>query len=129
MSEILAGRAIVSATDRLTLTVFLAVLLHALLILGIGFEFENRNRVRKSLEIALVDEPTRAAPEKADFLAQANQIGSGAAHKAAIPQSAKLASAGEPEPEPRPRVQVRVPKKKRAPMITRKEAPVKMESA
>ncbi|MGH8552812.1 MAG: TonB family protein, partial [Methylococcales bacterium] len=55
-------------------------------------------------------------------------IGSGAAHKAAIPQSAKLASAGEPEPEPRPRVQVRVPKKKRAPVITRKETPIKMES-
>ncbi|MGH8559692.1 MAG: energy transducer TonB [Methylococcales bacterium] len=131
MNEILAARQIVSATDRLMVTVFLAVLIHALIILGVRFEFEKQERIQKSLEIALVDEPTptRASPEEADFLARANRIGSGAGQKVAEPRRPKVPSSGVLETEPKPRAKVSVAKKKAAPVLTRETAASKMGSA
>lgn len=128
MNEILARGAEISATDRLMVTVFLAILIHALLILGIRFELEKPERIEKSLEIALVDNPTRSAPEKADFLAKANQIGSGTEDKAAQPQKARKPAAGLPQPRMRVTPQKRVAKKKASPVMTRKTSEITVET-
>ncbi len=72
-----------SPTDRLMITLFLAVIVHALVILGVGFEFPKPPRINKSLDITLIVSPTKHVPKEADFLAQDNQLGSGKSeHKA-----------------------------------------------
>ncbi|MCI0654879.1 MAG: TonB family protein [Methylococcaceae bacterium] len=127
MNEILAAKPIVSATDRLLVTVFLAVLVHALVIIGIHFEFEKQERIQKSLEIALVDEPTRAAPEGPDFLARENQMGRGAKQKVAKSQSPEVPSAGRSATEPQARVSVS--NKKVSRVLPRETAESKMDLA
>lgn len=69
----------VTAYDRLGLTLFFAVVLHALLILGVRFDLITLplNNPFPSMEITLVDQRTPDAPEQADFLAQAQQQGGG----------------------------------------------------
>lgn len=120
----------VSATDRLMVTVFLAILFHALLILGIRFENKTPEKIQKSLEIALVDDPTRAAPEEADYLAQENQIGSGSEKEISKPEEKKVPSAGEPQPVPQPAVaQQKVTKRKTPEVMTQEKAEETIVSA
>jgi protein TonB len=69
----------ITASDRLGLTLFLALAFHALVILGISF---SSNEVRhediiSTLDITLVQHESDKKPDKADYLAQANQKGGG----------------------------------------------------
>jgi len=59
------------------MTLFFASALHLVVIFGISFDLPKPKKASKSLEITLVNSPTEKAPEKADFLAQQNQTGSG----------------------------------------------------
>ncbi|MCB1857743.1 MAG: energy transducer TonB [Gammaproteobacteria bacterium] len=74
-----AGR--ISPFDRLGLALFVAVVAHAMLILGIGFTYsppEKETTTEHPLEIMVVRNPTRPeAPKDADFLSQVNQQGGG----------------------------------------------------
>ncbi|WP_221793804.1 energy transducer TonB [Oceanobacter mangrovi] len=72
----------VSSSDRLTFTLFLAVLLHALIILGISFSAEDKSHIASTLEVTLASYKSDKAPDKADFLAQENQQGSGTEEEA-----------------------------------------------
>lgn len=63
--------------DRLGFTLLLALALHAALILGISFTREPRAQGATKLEITLAQYRSDQAPERADFLAQHNQEGSG----------------------------------------------------
>jgi len=76
--------ATVSTGDKLGLTFFMAGIVHALFILGISFEVDKPRSMAKTLEIVLVQTPDTTRPEKADFLAQDNQVGSGEAEKKAV---------------------------------------------
>lgn len=69
----------VTAYDRLGLTLFFAVVMHALLILGVRFDLITLplKNPFPSMEITLVDQRTPDAPAHADFLAQAQQQGGG----------------------------------------------------
>jgi protein TonB len=69
----------VSASDRLGLTLFFAVALHALIILGISFDMERLlpKEIPISLEITLVHSSDSNQPDDADYLAQASQKGGG----------------------------------------------------
>ncbi|MCW8841629.1 MAG: energy transducer TonB, partial [Gammaproteobacteria bacterium] len=79
----------VSASDRLGLTLFLAVAVHALLILGISFDFEQLvpREIPISLEITLVHSSDREKPDDADYLAQASQKGGGNVEEKLRPSS------------------------------------------
>ncbi len=68
----------VSSGDRLGLTVFFAIIAHVVIILGVGFSPDDRSRInRNTMEIILVPTRSKAPPEEADYLAQANQEGGG----------------------------------------------------
>lgn len=84
-----------SPADRLGLALLLAASLHALAILGIGFEGEKRRQDRSppALDVILVHSRSEA-PEKADYLAQENQRGGGDVRERVRPSS--------PFPNPRP---------------------------
>ncbi len=67
----------VTPIDRLGFTLFMAVALHAVVILGSNFVTEKPKPLSQTLEITLAQYKSEKAPEKADFLAQQNQQGSG----------------------------------------------------
>lgn len=72
------ARAPVTPEDRLSFTLFLALALHALLIFGVGFAHQQSAKANSSsLEVTLAYHPSDKAPDKADFIAQSNQQGSG----------------------------------------------------
>ena len=81
----------VSATDRFGLTLFVAVVLHAMIILGVGFNFESPEREPspdRTLEIMVVRSPSESKkPEQADYLAQVNQQGGGMEREKVKPTS------------------------------------------
>ncbi|OMH39563.1 energy transducer TonB [Motiliproteus sp. MSK22-1] len=81
----------VRAVDRLGFTLFIAVAVHAILLLGIGFKEEELPRVARTLEVTLAQFESEKAPEKADFIAQKNQIGSGESEKKALPSTTERA--------------------------------------
>ncbi|OOZ41926.1 hypothetical protein BOW53_01790 [Solemya pervernicosa gill symbiont] len=89
----------ITSGDRLGLTLFLALVLHGLIILGITFSQEKRiTPSAKTLEIILVQTRSKNAPEDADYLAQASQEGGGENEELLRPQdtqSSLLPAKGE----------------------------------
>jgi len=67
----------VTSSDRLSFALFLALLIHAVIILGISFTASDRDNLSKTLEVTLATYKSDKAPEQADFIAQENQEGSG----------------------------------------------------
>lgn len=62
--------------DKFSIALFIAISLHVLMVMIIGFDFEIPSPKAKTLEITLVQHTTKA-PAEADFIAQANQQASG----------------------------------------------------
>ena len=67
----------VTAGDRLGFTLFLALAVHGVLLFGVGFAPEEPRAAPNSLDVTLATHRADDAPEEADFIAQANQVGSG----------------------------------------------------
>ena len=63
--------------DRLSFTVFLAVIVHAMLIFGLTFSLPDPDQFAPTLEITLANHRSEKTPDDADFLAQHNQEASG----------------------------------------------------
>lgn len=77
----------ISATDRFGFTLFLSMVLNAVIILGIGFSTEDKGRqdMAPTLEITLVPTKSEQAPTEADYLAQNDQQGGGEAEEKNAP--------------------------------------------
>ncbi|MCP1728402.1 protein TonB [Natronospira proteinivora] len=76
--------------DRLFTTLFLAALLHGMIILGISFGGEDRqDALANTLEVTLVATPDETPPDQADYLAQADQRGAGNIEERVRPESAQ----------------------------------------
>lgn len=67
----------VSAADRLSFTLFLAVAVHATVIFGLGFAAKPPAQAAPTLEVTIASHRAERPVEEADFLAQADQEGSG----------------------------------------------------
>ncbi|QBM18773.1 hypothetical protein MARI_29160 [Marinobacter sp. JH2] len=96
----------VSDFDRFSFTLFMAVALHAIAVLGITFAPELPSSVAKTMEITLSQFDDEQAPEQADFLAQTNQQGSGTENVPLEMTSPQPADVSQPEvadvqPEPK----------------------------
>lgn len=63
--------------ERLLFTSFIAILAHALVILGIQFSWDKPVQNPPTLDVTLASFASEQAPQEADFLAQENQLGSG----------------------------------------------------
>ncbi|MDP3817249.1 energy transducer TonB [Pseudomonas sp.] len=81
----------VRPADRLGFTLFLAAVLHAALILGLGFTLAEPSQISKTLEITLSTFKSEKKPKEADFLAQDNQQGSGTLEHKAAPKTTEQA--------------------------------------
>jgi protein TonB len=98
----------VSATDRLALTLFFAIALHAMIILGITFGTDTPEKPEHdlpTLDITIANRKT-APPEEAEYLAQTSQDGGGNVTEKVRPQQAmpeqapSVATSRQPEPSP-----------------------------
>lgn len=95
----------VSDVDRFSFTLFMALALHAILVLGITFAPESPRQSAQTMDITLSQFDDEEAPEEADFLAQTNQVGSGTEEEAAEMTSPQPSDLSQPtvapiQPEP-----------------------------
>ncbi|HQQ62860.1 MAG TPA: TonB family protein [Pseudomonadales bacterium] len=68
---------VVSSRERLSFTGFIAIVVHAVIILGVSFSVYNGKHNQPTLEVTLAQHAESTAPEQADYLAQHNQEASG----------------------------------------------------
>ncbi len=79
---------IVKPSDRLAMTLCVAIVLHAMVILGVGFVPPERPESNlHRLDVTLVQQRDREPPPKADLLAQANLTGGGDSEEKVRPAS------------------------------------------
>ncbi|MEP7043291.1 MAG: energy transducer TonB [Dokdonella sp.] len=81
------------SADRLGVTLLFSLVAHAVLALGLTFEFEKPAPRLPTLDVVLVQSANSEKPDKADFIAQANNSGGGdsdKAHRPAQPVSSPL---------------------------------------
>jgi periplasmic protein TonB len=78
----MSAAAVANSSDRFTFAIFLALLVHAMILLGVGFAPSDRSKLATTLEVTLASYKDNKAPDKADFIAQANQQGSGTEEQA-----------------------------------------------
>ena len=89
MAHTQANRPRITASDRLGFTLFLALTLHAIVVLGVGFAPSKSNNTDPlpSLDIILANSKTFDSVENPDFLAQEDQAGGGNADDKARPSA------------------------------------------
>ena len=76
---------VIGESTRLGATLVLSVLVHAMVILGIGFAVEDAAPMLPTLDVILSRTQTPLTPAQADFLAQANNQGGGEHDKSSRP--------------------------------------------
>lgn len=87
----------IGESDRLGATVVLAVLVHAMLILGIGFAVEDAAPVTPTLDVMLTQTRSDLTPKQADFLAQAANQGGGEHDKTLRPRDSQAGPIPQPQ--------------------------------
>ena len=76
----------ITANDRLGMTLFFAIVLHGVIILGVTFiSSPSANNMTPSLDVILVNTHNPSEPDKADYLAQVSQDGGGNSDKKVRP--------------------------------------------
>ncbi len=88
----------ISAEERLRVTMLFSLIVHAVLILGISFTYEQPADSMPSLDVILVQSSSAQKPKDADFLANANQKGGGESEKSSRPRQPETS----PIPKARP---------------------------
>ncbi len=85
----------VTNNDRLLVALFIAAIVHIVIVLGIRFsEPEPPIQNSRSIDVTLVSNPAKKAPKKAKFLAQDNQVGAGEKAHKPQPPAQRVASQG-----------------------------------
>lgn len=124
-----------ASDDSLLLALFIAALLHVVILLGINFRAPESPKVNKSIEVTLSHAPLKQAPKNAKYLAAEHQLGAGdqTSKPQPLPQSLPL-PAQMASPQPLSKVEEKKPLspslKKPTPqkLLTQAQAPVKIAS-
>ena len=79
--------AILANNDRFAVSVLMALALHLVILLGVGFvlDFKPLTHPLETLDVVLVNWRSETKPDEADFLAQASQQGGGESTEASRP--------------------------------------------
>jgi protein TonB len=102
MSAVVAPSPIGEA-ERLSATMVLSLLLHGMLLLGLGFALEDAAPVMPTLDVILTQTSSALTPKQADFLAQASNQGGGESEKANRPSDIRSGLVPKPEEGAAPR--------------------------
>ena len=106
----------VDTADRLSFTLFLALALHALLVLGVSFTLPEPDAAAPTLDVTLASHKAPDEPEEADYLAQHNQQASGTQEQArelTAEQHAEFADTQVRDINPSPQQQASSPQQRR----------------
>lgn len=87
----------IGESARLSATLVLSVLVHAMLVLGVGFALEDSAPVMPTLDVILTQTRTALTPKQADFLAQADNQGGGEHAKSSRPTAPQAGPLPQPE--------------------------------
>ncbi len=88
MTEQTLKAAPIKSSDRLGFTVFIAILLHVVIILGVAFEYEDEARPPLTdMEVIFIQNFTESDKSDADYLAQVTQQGGGNTEERLRPKS------------------------------------------
>jgi len=93
----------IGENQRLGATMALSLLVHGLLILGVGFALEDAAPVMPTLDVILTETSTALSPRQADFLAQASNQGGGEQEKSSRPRDNQSGPAPQVDPGVAPR--------------------------
>ncbi len=113
----------VSDFDRFSFTLFMALALHAIVVLGITFAPESPRSSAQTMEITLSQFDDETDPEEADFLAQTSQKGSGTEEEAVemtSPQPSDISQQEIAEVQPEPPSQVEPVSQQEQPVVQTK---------
>ncbi|MDN5782605.1 MAG: energy transducer TonB, partial [Luteimonas sp.] len=102
MSAILPAP-VIGDRQRLSATMVLSLLLHGMLILGVGFALDDAAPVLPTLDVILTQTQTALTPKQADFLAQANNQGGGEHEKTNRPRDTQAGVVAQAESGVAPR--------------------------
>ncbi|PPD49575.1 MAG: energy transducer TonB [Methylobacter sp.] len=91
------AKAAISNNDSILIALFIAVIIHIIAILGVSFTAPAPEKFNRSIDITLVNTPTKKAPKAAKFLAPDHQIGAGEAVKKTVLPKLQLPSPGNSE--------------------------------
>ncbi|TDK20478.1 energy transducer TonB [Luteimonas aestuarii] len=84
--------------ERLSATMVLSLLLHGMLVLGVGFVLDDAAPVMPTLDVILTETTSPLTQAQADFLAQASNQGGGEHDHTTRPRDAQVGH--DPQPEP-----------------------------
>lgn len=87
----------IGESSRLGATLVLSVLVHAMLVLGIGFATEDAAPMVPTLDVILSQTRTELTPAQADFLAQANNQGGGEHDRSSRPTAPQAGPLPQPQ--------------------------------
>ncbi|MGH8040991.1 MAG: energy transducer TonB [Rudaea sp.] len=93
----------IGSGDRLSVTMLFSLIFHGVLVLGLTFAYEKPAPSLPSLDVILVQSASAQKPDKADFLAQANNSGGGDSKHALRPSALVSSPVDEPDPGIAPR--------------------------
>lgn len=117
----------IGESERLSATFVLSLLLHGMLLLGVGFALDDAAPVLPTLDVILTETQSPLTKKQADFLAQASNQGGGEHDRSNRPREAQLGRMPQPEegvapqplraqsPAPQPPPQTRVVSNLRSP--------------
>lgn len=86
----------VTPQDRLRATLLFSILVHTLIVLGVGFSIEDAAPVVPTLDVILTETRSEKAPEKADFLAASSQQGGGESDQVERPREPTTSAVPKP---------------------------------
>ncbi len=85
----------VSVSDSLLVALFLAAVIHVILILSVNFTVDMPEKINKSIEITITQTVAKNVPKKAHYLAPDNQVGAGETYQKPTPPKQQLPSDGK----------------------------------
>lgn len=121
-------RSTLSNSDTLLIALFIAAVVHVVIVLGVTFSAPTAPPSNKrSIDVTLVTTPAKKPPKNAKFLAQDNQVGAGKKYHKPEPTAQRIASKGasqvtqivKSEPE-------QIEPKAKQKLLTQHKAPVKV---
>jgi len=93
----------ISSADRLGATLAFSLIVHGVLLLGLGFGLDDPAPLLPTLEVILTETRSETPPDKADFLAQSSQQGGGESEQTERPREPTSAPSPQPSAGVAPR--------------------------
>ena len=83
-----------TGNETLIVMIFLAIIVHTVIILGVSFSPPEQFKINKAIDIVIATTPQKKTPKQAKYLAQENQQGAGNEQKKPMPATQKIPSQG-----------------------------------